>query len=42
MDIDSMELHNLHHQVIYSEASIGELKVKYVAAICFFFHFFWK
>ncbi|CAM6019468.1 unnamed protein product [Sphagnum balticum] len=34
MDPDSVELHNLHRQVIHSEASVGELKVKSAAATC--------
>lgn len=34
MDPDSVELHNLHRQVIHSEAFVGELKVKSAAATC--------
>jgi len=37
MDPNSMELHNLHCHVIYSKASIGELKVKFAAPTCLFF-----
>jgi molybdopterin/thiamine biosynthesis adenylyltransferase len=39
VDIDFMELHNLHHWFIYSKASVGELKVKSVATTCFFLMF---
>jgi molybdopterin/thiamine biosynthesis adenylyltransferase len=37
VDPNSMELHNLHCQVIYSKASIGELKVKSSGPTCLFF-----
>jgi adenylyltransferase/sulfurtransferase len=34
MDLDSVELHNLHRQVIHSEAFVGELKVKSATTTC--------
>jgi adenylyltransferase/sulfurtransferase len=34
MDPDSVELHNLHRQVIHFEAFVGELKVKSAATTC--------
>jgi molybdopterin/thiamine biosynthesis adenylyltransferase len=38
---NSMELHNLHCQVVYSKAFVGEEKVKF-ATTCFFFLLFQK
>jgi molybdopterin/thiamine biosynthesis adenylyltransferase len=42
MDPNYVELHNLHHQVIYFKASIGEWKVKSITTTCFFFILFPK
>ncbi len=40
VDPNFMELHNLHCQVIYYKAIVGELKVKSAAPTCLFFLLF--
>jgi molybdopterin/thiamine biosynthesis adenylyltransferase len=42
MDLNFVELHNLHHQVIFFEASVGKWKVKSTTSICFFIFIFPK